>query len=505
MLNLLESSSMMLLRKLAEHARDRPHDIAFAECQADATLGRILTYRCLAEAISCQCERLQTVLAKSDAGNASESTGADARSMVLLRCPNRIEFPVMFLAILAAGHDVFSIPAEATSAEVERLAMRCGATAIFSDRHFSHHAAPDRLAFFPIDDALSISRPLIHEGAAYSVPAGKLLLQSSGTTGLPRIAVRNAASLDAVAEATARAVDLRVGDSVLAVIPINHSYGIEHALLAPIWAGARVLLCNGLDLPTLLPHLQHSHITHLPGVPSMYELLAELPDRLALTSLRAAYSAGAPLPGKVYESFLAKHQLRIGQLYGATEIGSVLFSDPHHDRFNAQSVGRPMQGVDIRLLDRELAPSRGDCEIAVRSASMLEGYLDEQTPLTEGYFRTGDLGHFDECGNLVLTGRLKLLIDVGGMKVNPMEVESAMLGHPGVGACVVMPVVQSETIQRIKAIVTPRAGAPAPSQASLRQFARAQLASYKVPRIFEIRETLPRSASGKILRHLVQA
>ena len=104
-----------------------------------------------------------------------------------------------------------------------------------------------------------------------------------------------------------------------------------------------------------------------------------------------------------------------------------------------------------------------------------------------------------------ITGRTKLLIEVGGLKVNPLEVEAVLAQHPGVEQCVVVPVRVSDTVCRLKAVVTPRPGAEAPSPDSLRRFARERLVPYKVPRVFEVRPTLPLSPTGKVLRHLVAA
>jgi acyl-CoA synthetase (AMP-forming)/AMP-acid ligase II len=136
---------------------------------------------------------------------------------------------------------------------------------------------------------------------------------------------------------------------------------------------------------------------------------------------------------------------------------------------------------------------------------MFSEYVDGEAELINGYFPTGDLGRLDERGRLFITGRLKLLIDVGGRKVNPLEVEAVLCEHPGVDGCVVVPLRQSDTVFRLKAIATPKDPAHPPIAAELRKLAKEKLAAYKVPRLIEIRSTLPRSATGKVLRHLVEA
>jgi acyl-CoA synthetase (AMP-forming)/AMP-acid ligase II len=131
---------------------------------------------------------------------------------------------------------------------------------------------------------------------------------------------------------------------------------------------------------------------------------------------------------------------------------------------------------------------------------------ESESHLCDGFFLTGDLGRVDGHNRLTITGRLKLLIDVGGLKVNPLEVEEVLSQHPDVAACVVLPVRVSDTVSRLKAIIQPRhPDGPGPSPEALRRFARGRLTLYKVPRLFEVRKSLPRSPTGKILRNMVAA
>jgi acyl-coenzyme A synthetase/AMP-(fatty) acid ligase len=232
-------------------------------------------------------------------------------------------------------------------------------------------------------------------------------------------------------------------------------------------------------------------------------------EDLAAPNLRAAYAAGAPLPTSVFEAFATQFGIHVAQLYGATEIGSVTFNAPWDEPFDRASVGRAMRDVSIRVLDlnsptRSL-PTGTQGQIAIRADSMFSGYLNADADLIDGHFPTGDLGYLDERGRLFLTGRIKLLIDIGGMKVNPLEVEAVLQQHAGVAECIVVPLRQSETVNRLKALVVPKYPRRPPDAAELRELARQQLAGYKVPRIFEFRDFLPRSPTGKVQRHLIDA
>ncbi len=184
-----------------------------------------------------------------------------------------------------------------------------------------------------------------------------LLLQSSGTTGEPKILRRSGESLNAVAPAMVEAIGFRPDDRVLMTVPLTHSYGLEHGLLAPVWAGSAVHLSGLMQISAILPELRNATI--LPGVPSTFEMLAASSEIVAAPKMRMAYSAGGPLPRSVFDAFGARLGVRVCQLYGASEIGSVTFNGPA-DPFDPASVGRAMRGVSIRVLE-------GSGEIAIRA------------------------------------------------------------------------------------------------------------------------------------------
>jgi acyl-CoA synthetase (AMP-forming)/AMP-acid ligase II len=294
------------------------------------------------------------------------------------------------------------------------------------------------------------------------------------------------------------AIGFTPDDRVLATVPLCHSYGLEHGLLAPVWAGSHVQLCRGLDMSVIVERLGQGEVTLWPGVPAMFEMIANVGSALA-PRLKVAYSAGGQFPRALFDQLSLRMGIRVGQVYGTTEIGSITFGNPLDASFDPATVGRPMSGVEIRLMPTDGA----DDQIAVRATSMMRDYVGEPMPMTDGFFPTGDLGRVDNGGNIRLTGRLKLLIDVGGLKVSPMEVEAVLRGHGSVGECIVVPMALSQTVNRLRAVVTPRDERTTIDVDELRQFARARLSPHKVPRVFEVRAALPRSATGKVLRHLV--
>ena len=229
-----------LLGRLRRHATDAGERIAVCEIATRRTI----TYAQLHQAAG----RLAATLRQ----------GMPAGAAVMLSCPNRCDYHVAFFAALAAGIVIFPVPSEINPREFAAVAAKAGAAAIIDENLNLRLLEPARKVGGHDDDGL--------------------LLQSSGTTGLPKIVHRSAASLDAVAAQMTEAVDMQTGDHVLSCVPLCHSYGLEHGLLAPMFAGATVHLADGFDLATVRKSLGDDSITHFPAVPSVYEMLANNAD-----------------------------------------------------------------------------------------------------------------------------------------------------------------------------------------------------------------------------------
>ncbi|MGA2582621.1 MAG: AMP-binding protein [Tepidisphaeraceae bacterium] len=415
---------------------------------------------------------------------------------VMLCAPNQPAFFAAYLGVLMAGNKIFPISPDSTAIELASAAHDGNVEGIIGITS-SINAMRGAVAMH-IDE---VADKRWNEGQLHDQLRDDsqcaMLLTSSGTTGKPKIAHRNAVSLNGIVASITDAVQFDESDRVLAAVPLCHAYGVEHSLLAAISAGAKVHILRGFELSLILKSLRQG-ITVFPGVPFMYEALSHgVAEDVHLPSLRQAYSAGSPLPLSVSDAFAMRFGVPIGQVYGTTETGSSTFNDPNSKYFDANSVGRAMPGVVLKILDGQ---------VTIMSTGMFDRYTagdtSEITP--DGYFLTGDLGRIDKKGNLHITGRLKLLIDVGGQKVNPLEVEQALSDHPSVASCVVLPMNLSPTVTRLKALVVARPGMPSPVAQELRTFLKPRLSNYKIPRIFEVRDSLPQSPAGKISRHRIQ-
>ncbi len=472
-----------VLSALAAHAQARPESTAAAAVAPDGSPSRVMTFRRLCALAGHLSREL------SDAG----ATG----DVVLLVGAGGPEFVAWLMAALAAGARVLPVHLRSTPAEVADLVERSGATTVIAP---AGAPTPTGLRILPFEGAADERGQGPSPGGARQ--AGAIVLASSGTTGRSNLALREAPALDADAANVARATAMGPGDRVLLGVPCGHSYGVD-MIVAGVLSGAALLITDPFDARAASAALV-SQATILPAVPFMLEALARVPPEGGSSRPRLVFSAGSPLPPRVARAFERAWGRRPGQLYGASELGSVTFCHPDSASFAEGSVGVAMTGVSIRVLDPDrparCVPVGEEGHVGVAAPSMFSGYLDGESPLADGHFLTGDLGRLDEAGRLYLTGRLKHVIDVGGLKVNPQEVEGVLAAHPGVAECVVVATEASDTVTRLRAVFVARDPARTPTDADLRAFLKERLSGHKVPRVFEAAPSLPRSPTGKVLR-----
>jgi long-chain acyl-CoA synthetase len=217
-------------------------------------------------------------------------------------------------------------------------------------------------------------------------------------------------------------------------------------------------------------------------------------------------SASAPLPPRYNQEFHDKFGIYIRQLYGSTETGTISINQTPDPSGTLDSVGTPIQGVRLTAMDEAGRPvETGQVgEVAVASPAAIEGYdgLPEvnRQAFREGYFFTGDLGKLDAQGRLYLQGRIKFLINKGGFKIDPREVELLLEGHPGVAEVAVVGVTTAYGDEKVKAVVVLRAPS---TESELAEYCRGKIADFKIPSVIEFRDALPKSPTGKIRRPLL--
>ena len=364
-----------------------------------------------------------------------------------------------------------------------------------------------------VEDFASFDNATSHTAAFHDVtvdPAAPALFAfSSGSTGTPKGMIRTNRNLAAEADQFAATVDVTEDDVILAVVALFHAHGLGNALLAAIHSGAPLVL-GRFERDATLAAIKQERVTLFPAVPFIFHSLAETrrAQRADLQTLRLCFSAGAPLSQATFDLFHDRFGHPIRQLYGCSEAGSVTINLDDDATGSWDSVGRPMSGIDVAVIDDDgVCHARGATgEITFRSDALTAGYVAEGESANEmfdgGWFRTGDLGRLDDAGNLFVTGRTKLFISTSGFKVDPFEVEAVIRAQPGVADVVVVGAQGDRGEEIVKAVVVrddPEAD-ESPLRRDLLAACKAQLAAFKVPRIVEFRDEIPRSPLGKILR-----
>jgi len=351
-------------------------------------------------------------------------------------------------------------------------------------------------AVLDVSDVTVAASAAAPPAAGGSAPA--LVLYTSGSTGRPKGALLSHAALAFANRSWAEDVmALTQDDVVLAVLPLSHSYGLNGALLAPLLAGARVVILERFTPEAALEAIEREGVTVFPGVATMFHRILESPALASadLGTLRLCVSGAAPLPWDLARDWRARTGVRILRGYGMTELFrpvSYLARDPMDI---PEAVGRPVPGVEVRLTD--------DGELLIRSPCAMQGYMNspEETSevLKDGWFHTGDLATLTAAGLVRIVGRKRERILRGGYSVFPAEVEAVLLTHPAVAEAAVVGVPHAELGEEVAAFVTVKAGASVAPEALL-DYARDRLAGFKYPRRVTVLDTLPKSATGKILK-----
>jgi long-chain acyl-CoA synthetase len=307
-------------------------------------------------------------------------------------------------------------------------------------------------------------------------------------------------------------VGLTAADNILCTIPLHHSYGLGNCLLDAVYAGSTLVMPEPEASPfaarceRMLALIREEAIRFYPGVPYQFKILAALPDRphVDLSGLKLCVSSGDTLTRATYDRFLNHFGLPIRSLYGSTEAGSISLNTDPDETVQFGSLGPPLKNVEIRIRDgagRDLPPGESG-PIWVKSPVIPPGGYANRPDLTavvfrDGFYNTGDLGLLDGRGHLVMTGRKQTFVDLAGHKVDVGEVEEVLQSHPQVREAAALPLEMPQLGTLLKAVVVTKARCGA---AEILAHCRERLASFKIPRLVEFREALPRSPLGKILK-----
>ncbi|MFY8075692.1 MAG: long-chain-fatty-acid--CoA ligase [Sphingorhabdus lacus] len=384
------------------------------------------------------------------------------------------------------------------------------------------------IAAIPADDRITSYADLTANGGDYAVqpcdPEKDIaqLQYTGGTTGVPKGAMLSHQNITANARqinmldphSRINQPDNPAEDRILGVLPFFHVFANATVLNRTIFNGGEIVMLPRFEAKAALAAVNRTHVTSLPGVPTMYQALLDCPDiaKTNFTSLRACISGGAPLAAELKARFEERSGAVVIEGYGLTESSGVVSCNPYEGLNKLGSIGQPIPGTDVKLLDKEdptkPAPEGEPGELVFAGPQVMCGYWkrpDADAEVFVGkYLRTGDVATIDEDGFIHIVDRLKDMIAVGGFKVFPSQVEDVLYKHPAVKEALVIGVPDAYHGEMPRAFVTLQDGATEDG-AALMAWLNPQLGKHERVQAVVVREALPKTMIGKLDRKALRA
>ncbi|AEV86091.1 acyl-CoA synthetase [Actinoplanes sp. SE50] len=482
----------------------------------------------------------QVEAAAGQVANMLVARGIQPGDRVALSCPNLPYFPIVYYGILKAGAVVVPLNVLLKGREITYHLKDSQATAYFCfegtaelpmgvEGRAGFEGAADCEHFFlitadpaaasPIEGTETLGQALAGHGPTFETVLraetdAAVILYTSGTTGQAKGAELSHSNLVLNALTCNRLFNSQPAtDTHLLVLPLFHSFGSTVNMNAGFSVAATLVLLPRFEANAAVRLLQDENVTFFAGVPTMYwGLLNALSanegvdvERIA-ANMRVAVSGGSSLPIEIIKAVRERFGVTILEGYGLSETSPVAtFSDPDGEP-RPGSIGIPIWGVEVKLIDAEWNTVTGVDEIgeiAIRGHNIMKGYYNRPEATAEvmrdGWFRSGDLARRDKDGFYYIVDRAKDMIIRGGFNVYPREIEEVLLTHEAVSLAAVIGVAHPSHGEEVKAYVILKPGASA-TEDELVAWSREQMASYKYPRIVKIVESLPMTATGKLLK-----
>lgn len=471
-----------------------------------------------------------TTYAALDAGSNKIAHGLMSKGIgrgdhVALYCINSPHFMMSYFGILKAGATVVPINLLLHPEEVQFLLNDSEAKALIYHQVTDKAVAAIRSGLKTVKNLIAIGETALEEADSFSrimseesddavlvVPekedALAAILYTGGTTGLPKGAMLMHTNLLANAASVAKALKLKGHqDKFLTVLPMFHSFGATVGFLTPISHGATVIAVPQFAPEATCKIIQEEKATVFMGVPTMYAMMANIPkeSEYDLSSLRYGISGGAALPVSVLENFENRYNVPIYEGYGPTECSPVLTVNPIGGKRKIGSVGLPILGVELKIMDDEGKELPVDTvgEVCAKGANIMKGYFKREEETKESFhdewFRTGDLGKMDDEHYFYIVDRSKDLIIVHGINVYPRQVEEVIYKHPAVAEAAVIGIPDDFHGELPKAFVALKEGYDLKPQDIIKH-CRQHLGKFEIPRRVEFLDSLPKSGANKILK-----
>ncbi|MBB6172793.1 long-chain acyl-CoA synthetase [Nocardiopsis mwathae] len=464
--------------------------------------------------------------------------GVKPGDKVALASPNVPYFPFVYFGALKAGAVVVPLNVLLTPREIAYHLQDSGAKALFAftgtpelplgERAFAAFGEVDTCTTYidlpaapgakesAIEGAETFWAALDGQPGAFSSVRTEaddtaVIIYTSGTTGTPKGAqlTHNNLLFNAVASDALFSRADSGHDVCLAVLPLFHIFGQTTMMNVGLYRHATIVLMPRFDGDEALALMEKEGVTMFAGVPTMYWGLLGAKGEHDLAAiagnLHTAVSGGSALPAELARNIKDRFDVGILEGYGLSETSPVVSFNNPKVKAKTASVGRPIWGVEMKLIDGDFndVEGEGPGEIAVRGHCVMKGYHNRPDAnaqvMRDGWFRTGDIARRDEEGFYFIVDRSKDMIIRGGYNVYPRELEEVLMTHPEVSLCAVVGVTHETHGEEIKAYVIREEGA-ALTEEALIDWAKGRLAAYKYPRLVEFRDELPMTATGKILK-----
>ena len=336
-----------------------------------------------------------------------------------------------------------------------------------------------------------------------------VLLYTSGTTGKPKgVTLTHRNFIVQCRDVVTEILALTEKDTVIGVLPLFHVYGLANGLVSAVYFACAFSLIPQYSPQNLMENIANVKASILIAIPNMYMHLVQLARarrQTIPTSLRYCVSGGAPLPRSTMEDFRKTFDTEISEGYGLTETTSAVCANLSGEGYRQGSIGRPASAIEMKVFDDEdnELPAGEVGEIVINGGVLTPGYwnLPEETEelLRNGWLHTGDLGYQDEDGYFFITDRKKDLIVRGGFNISPREIEELLYTHPKVQDAAVLGVTDKREHEVVKAFVVPAEGEEL-TEREVYEYCSQHLSAYKVPKIVELCDSVPKSATGKVLK-----
>src|ERR1700741_5142776 len=431
---------------------------------------------------------------------------------VLLIAPTVPEFVIAYFSIAALGAVVVPVNPMSTRAELEYFIEDAGCSLVVAWHELgpaaAEAAAAQGVPHWSLTDGAQVAGDGILGAVCNRVSDdAAVIVFTSGTTGRPKGAELTVGNLLSAGDVSARFCDITTDDRVGTGLPLFHVFGQTAVLMSALTAGATVSLLARFTAKAMLDMLRRDRLTVMCGVPTMWNaMLHDAGDAAAadFAQLRLAVSGGASLPAEVARAFQQKFGCTLLEGYGLTETTAVAtFSGAAAP---PGTVGQAVFDPQIEIRDitgQPIGPNTAG-EVYVKGPTVMRGYHNRPEATSEvlsadGWLRTGDIGELDDAGNLRIVDRAKDLIIRGGYNVYPSEVEATLYEHPDIVEAAVVRIPHPPYGEEVAAVVVVRPGSPHDGPA-ITAWSRERLSAYKIPRVVQFVNELPKGSTGKILK-----